>query len=149
MGCSSETDWVNIILAVIFKELYKSYNILLPYVLYCIQVRVFAASADPEGGQGVRTPPPPWKITSYLCFYSCQSFFWPGPPPWRKFLDLRMCRMSENSKSFVMQDKCNIEIFLSPGMYLQSGQKCESWSEKPDYMDLHRFQNRTHPSLAC
>ena len=29
MGCSSETDWVNIILAVIFMELYKSYYILL------------------------------------------------------------------------------------------------------------------------
>ena len=36
MGCSSETDLVNIILAVIFKELYKSYYILLPYVLYFI-----------------------------------------------------------------------------------------------------------------
>ena len=28
MRCSSETDWVNIILAMIFKELYKSYYIL-------------------------------------------------------------------------------------------------------------------------
>ena len=27
------------------------------------------ASADPEGGQGVRTPSPPWKITSYMGFY--------------------------------------------------------------------------------
>ena len=25
-----------------------------------------------------------------------------------------VCRMSENFKSLVLQDKCNIEIFLSP-----------------------------------
>ena len=25
-----------------------------------------------------------------------------------------VCRMSENCKSLVLQDKCNIEIFLSP-----------------------------------
>ena len=25
-------------------------------------------SADPEGGQAVRTPPPPWKIISYMGF---------------------------------------------------------------------------------
>ena len=27
------------------------------------------ASADPGRGQGVRTPPPPWKITSCMSFY--------------------------------------------------------------------------------
>ena len=26
-----------------------------------------------------------------------------------------VCRTSENCKSLVLQDKCNIEIFLSPG----------------------------------
>ena len=67
MGCSSETDWVNIILAVIVKELYKSYYILLPYVLYCI------------------------------CFLRTSAC---------------VCRTSENCKSLVLQDKCNIEIFL-------------------------------------
>ena len=30
---------------------------------------VTASSVDPEGGQGVLTPPPPWKITSYMGFY--------------------------------------------------------------------------------
>ena len=30
-------------------------------------LRLARASADPEGGQGVWTPP--WKITSYMGFY--------------------------------------------------------------------------------
>ena len=29
-----------------------------------------------------------------------------------------VCRMSENCKSLVLQDKCNIEIFLSPAVIL-------------------------------
>ena len=29
-----------------------------------------------------------------------------------------LCRTSENCKSLVLQDKCNIEIFLSPGVPL-------------------------------
>ena len=29
-----------------------------------------------------------------------------------------VCRMSENCKSLVLQDKCNIEIFLSPALVL-------------------------------
>ena len=29
-----------------------------------------------------------------------------------------VCRMSENCKSLVLQDKCNIEIFLSPDIIM-------------------------------
>ena len=28
-----------------------------------------------------------------------------------------VCRMSENCKSLVLQDKCSIEIFLSPDLF--------------------------------
>ena len=28
------------------------------------------SSADPEGGTGGPDPPPPWKITSYMGFYT-------------------------------------------------------------------------------
>ena len=51
------------------KNYSKSYNILLPYVLYCIH---------------------------FLRTCAC------------------VCRTSENCKSLVLQDKCNIEIFPSP-----------------------------------
>ena len=29
-----------------------------------------------------------------------------------------VCRMSENCKSLILQDKCNIKIFLSPGLLI-------------------------------
>ena len=35
-------------------------------LLFWLQVSGMTTSADPEGGQGVRTPP--WKITSYMGF---------------------------------------------------------------------------------
>ena len=41
------------------------------------------ACADPEGGYGVR-PPPPWKITSYMGFYRNYPLDPNPPPPWKK-----------------------------------------------------------------
>ena len=42
-----------------------------------------------------------------------------------KYMCTCVCKTSENCKSVVLQDMCNIEIFLSPGQFLQLGLYCE------------------------
>ena len=73
MGCSSETDWVNIILALIFKELYKSYYSLM-FSIACAfkgHVHVFAGRVKIVSLSSCRTS----AILKYFCPLHSVAFF--------------------------------------------------------------------------
>ena len=85
MGCSSETDWVNIILAVIVKKLYTSYYSLMFSIAYAFkgQVHVFAGQVKTLSHSSCRTS----AILKYFCplYGSClSSVSLPGFEPVRR-----------------------------------------------------------------